>query len=375
MLLAQSNLTLRGGAELTILKIAEHYNPIIYTAEYDRNKTYKEFSEFDIRIISKGRFSSLMPYSRASQGLDYGLAFYNIRIREDYDIINAHLGPSHWIRNNNERVLWHCHTPLRDIYDLYDFRMSLRKPYKRPLYALGAKFVRRLDQKVVKKIEQIVTNGPNTLSRIKKYYNRDAFIVGSGVDSSLYRDDGDSKYFFYPSRFSPNKRQEYAIRAFQLFSRKMKGYRLILAGSLSSDPFYTSYYRRIVALSKKTGNIKILTDVPEKQLIDLYSRSTAVLYSPLNEDLGVVPLQAMASGKVIISVNEGGPKDTIKNGKTGFLVNSEAEMATRMLMVVNDSSLKERIGKAGRYEARKRFSWDAFLKRYDAAIKRMPKNA
>ncbi len=375
MLLAQSNLTLMGGAELTILKIAERYNPIIYTAEYNKAKTYKEFKDFDIRVISKGRFGGLLPYSRASQGLDYGLAFYNIKVREDYDIINAHLGPSHWIRNNNERVMWHCHTPLRDIYDLYQFRMSLRKPHNRPMYAVGAKIVRMIDQGVVKKIEQIVTNSPNTLSRIRKYYDRDAIVVGSGVDCSKYSDDGDGKYFFYPSRFSPNKRQDYVLRAFQIFSRNVKGYKLIMAGGLSSDPFYMNYYKSIVSLSKKIGNVEIFTDVPEKRLIELYSRSTAVLYSPINEDMGVVPLQAMASGKVIISVNEGGPRYTVTNRKTGFLVNNESEMASRMAEIVDNVSLREKIANAGLHEAKTKFSWDAFLKRYDASIKKTLKGA
>ena len=373
--MAQSNLTLMGGAELTILKIAEKYNPVIYTAEYNKNKTYKEFGEFDIRVISKGRLSGIMPYSRASQGLDYGLAFYNMKVKEDYDIINAHLGPSHWIRNNNDRVMWHCHTPLRDIYDLYQFRMSLQKPHNRPIYAIGAKFVRMIDQRVVKKIEGIVTNSPNTLSRIRKYYNRDATIVGSGVDCSAYSNEGDGKYFFYPSRFSPNKRQDYVLRAFKIFSRNVKGYKLIMAGGLSSDPFYMDYYKKIVDLSNKVGNVKIFTDVPEKRLIDLYSRSTAVLYSPINEDLGVVPLQAMASGKVIISVNEGGPKYTIENGKTGFLVNNENEMAARMAEIAKDASLREKIARNGFYEAKTKYSWEAFLKRYDASIKKTLKRA
>ena len=52
-------------------------------------------------------------------------------------MINAHMAPSHWVRNKNERTLWYCHTPLRDIYDLYHYRMSMRKPYMRPVYMAG----------------------------------------------------------------------------------------------------------------------------------------------------------------------------------------------------------------------------------------------
>lgn len=371
MILTQSNLTLMGGAERTILRIAQHYNSPIYTAEYDRNKTFPEYKEIDIRIIAKGTFSKVLPYSRATQGLDYGLSFYNYKIKEDYDVIGAHIGPSHWIRNRNERVLWHCHTPLRDIYDLYELRMSRRAPYKRPVYKLGAKFVRGLDQGVVKKIELIMANGNATSERIKRYYNRNALIIGTGVDCENFYNDGDGKFFFYPSRFSPNKRQEYAIEAFRLFRKKATGYKLVLCGSVSTDPEYSDYYKGIVRLAARVGDVKVLPGVPEEKARELFSRSTAVLYTPRDEDLGVVPLEAMASRKPSISVNEGGPKEVVKNNVTGFLVDSPEQMAAKMLDVVNNPSLAEKVAKKGFNEVRKNYSWKAFFKRYDRAIARM----
>ncbi len=371
MILTQSNLTLLGGAEFTILKIAQHYNPVIYTAEYNAKNTYPEFKEFDIRVISKGSFSRIIPYGRASQGLDYGLAFYNLKIKEHYDLINAHLGPSHWIRNKNERVIWHCHTPLRDIYDLYSFRMSKRPAHTRPFYMLGAKMVRSMDQQVVRRIEQIVTNSPITLARIRKYYNRNAIIVGTGVDYKEYENDGDGKYFFYPSRFSPNKRQEYAIEAFRLFKRKVKGYKLVLCGPVSTDQFYQDYHKKIVDLATSVGDVEVMPAISQRKLRQLYSRCTAVLFTPKDEDIGLVPLESMASGKPILAVNEAGPTVTVKNKVTGFLVNSVEELARRMAEVADDKPLAERLGKNGRKSAKDEWSWDAFFKRYDSVINRM----
>jgi len=371
MILTQSNLTLLGGAEFTILKIAQKYNPIIYTAEYDKNRTYPEFRDFDIRVISKNSFSKILRYGRMAQGLDYGLSFYNLKIREDYDIINAHLGPSHWIRNKNERVMWHCHTPLRDIYDLYEFRMSKRAAYKRPIYKLGAGFVRNMDQEVVKKIELVVTNSRITLARIRKYYNRNAIVVGTGVDCKNYENDGDGKYFFYPSRFSPNKRQDYAIKAFQLFKKRVKGYKLVLCGPVSNDPFYQDYYKSVERLAEKVGDVKLSQALPQKKVIDMYSKCTAVIFAAKDEDMGLVPLEGMASGKPVIAVNEAGPTISIKDKTTGFLVNSVEEMSKRMVQVATDHSLAEKLGKKGRQVAKEEWSWDAFFKRYDAAIKRV----
>ena len=369
--IAQSNLTLMGGAELVLLRIAQHYNPVIYTAEYDRKGTFPEFREFDIRLVSRGHISALLPYSRASQGIDYGLSFYNYRIREDYDVINAHLAPSHWIRNNNDRLLWYCHTPLRDIYDLYEYRMSMRKPYQRPLYRVGAHFVRGMDREVVSRIESIFANSSNTRSRILKYYNRDAAVLNGGVDFENYTDDGDGKYFLYPSRFSPNKRQEYALEAFRMFKKKVKGYSLVLCGGLSRDAFYYSYYKKIVDMATKVGSVRMLPNVSEGRLLRLYSRATAVLYSPVNEDYGLVPLQAMASRKPVISVNEGGPREVIKNGINGFLVDSPGGMAKRMLEVAGDAAVSGAMGRRGLETVRKKYSWRAFFRVFDKEVRRL----
>ena len=371
IVLAQSNLTLKGGAEFTVLKIAQHYNTPIYTAEYDIANTYPGFRELDVRTISRGGFSKVLPYGRISQGLDYGLSFYNYKLREDYDMINAHIGPSHWIRNNNERVMWHCHTPLRDVYDLYEFRMAMRSPATRPFYRFGTRIVRGMDQQVVKKIEMIVTNSDVTLGRIRKYYKRGAIVVWTGVNWREFKRDGDGKYFFYPSRYSPNKRQDYAIRAFQLFKKRVKGYKLILCGIVSSDPFYYNYYKYIKSLAAQVGDVTVLTNTPDRKLRDLYSSCTAVLFTAKNEDMGLVPLEGMASAKPVISVNEGGPTMSVVDKKTGFLVDDENAMARRMEALVDDKSLADRMGRKGLDAAKKDWSWEAFFSRYDAAIRRM----
>ena len=256
--MTQSNLTLKGGAERVLLKIAQHYDAKIYTAEYDKKNTFEGFGDVDVDVIGKQLISKLMPYGRASQGLNYCLSFYNFKIKEDYDVINAHMAPSHWIRNGNERVLWYVHTPLRDLYDLYKYRLSLRKIYQKPVYMLGAGVARAMDQGVVREIEGMIANSNNTRSRIIKYYNRtDAKVLGGGVDYKEYRNGGDGKYFLYVSRISPNKRQEYALEAFEMFKRKTKGYKLVLVGAVSKDRSYQEYYLKIRGLARKIGDVKI----------------------------------------------------------------------------------------------------------------------
>jgi glycosyltransferase involved in cell wall biosynthesis len=374
LVMAQSNLTLFGGGERVVLKIAQRYGAKIYTAEYNPRTTFPEFRDLDVEVVGSKSFAGALPYGRVMQGLNYGLSFFNYRIKDDYDVINAHMAPSHWIRNRNERVVWYCHTPLRDVYDLYKFRLSLKKAYQKPVYVLGAGAVRAMDRGVTKKIEYIFANSANTRSRVARYYGRDAEVLNGGVDYGLYRDGGDGKYFFYPSRMSPNKRQEYAIRAFEAFKRRRKGYRLVLAGPVSKDRQFSSYYQdKIVPLARRVGDVEILGGVSDRRYRNLLSRATAVLYPPIDEDYGLVPLEGMASGKPVIAVNEGGPRDTIINGRTGFLVNGESEMAERMLYVSEHDMSK--MGRSGMRRVRERYSWRSFFRVFDARIRKVAKRS
>jgi glycosyltransferase involved in cell wall biosynthesis len=223
---------------------------------------------------------------------------------------------------------------------------------------------------MVKRIPYILANSSNIKARISKYYRRDdAKVLNGGVDYKSYSNKGDQRYFLYPSRLSPNKRQEYAIEAFKIFSRKVKGYKLILCGPVSKDNFYYDYYRKIVSLMGNTGRIELITDASNRRLAELYSRCTAVLYPPINEDYGLVPLEAMASGKPVIAVNEGGPKETILQNKTGMLVNSPEEMASAMTKVARDGELAARLGKAGRKRVEKEYSWEKFFTEFNRYLK------
>ena len=65
--IAQSNLTLKGGGERVVLKIAQHYKAPIYVAEYDRANTFDEFRKLDVRLIPRRVFSRL-PYGQGIPG-------------------------------------------------------------------------------------------------------------------------------------------------------------------------------------------------------------------------------------------------------------------------------------------------------------------
>jgi glycosyltransferase involved in cell wall biosynthesis len=374
LILLQPYLNLRGGVERVILKVAQHYNASIYVLEYEKAATFPEFGDLDVQVIGRDvPLSARLPY-RASQGYRYGYNFYNMRVKEDYDVLNPHISPSEWIRHRNERVLWYCHTPPREVYDLYETRMQNRSYKQKLVYAALVGTYKLMARGITKNIEEIATNSENTNSRIRKYYGRTAKVIYPGVDTKDFHNAGDMKYFLYPSRIVVNKRQDYVINAFSQFAKKSKrgGYRLIIAGTLSKDPEHIKYFEKLKAMAKGL-NVQFRTNVDDVELKKLYSGSTAVLFAAINEDYGFIPVEAMASSKPVISVNEGGPRETVTSQKTGFLVGSPSEMAERMAELALDNGLAERMGRAGRRIAEKKYSWRAFFDRLDPLLKSVAK--
>jgi glycosyltransferase involved in cell wall biosynthesis len=375
LILLQPYLNLRGGVERVILKVAQHYGASIYVLEYDKSSTFSEFENLDVRLIGKHvPLSSKLPY-RASQGFRYGYNFYNMKIKEDYDVLNPHISPSEWISHNNERVLWYCHTTPREVYDLYETRMQNRSYKDKLIYAALVGTYKVIAKKVTKNIAEIATNSKTTRERIKRYYDRDATVINPGIECRDFSNEGDHGFFLYPSRIVVNKRQDYVINAFGQFVKRTKDkkHKLIIAGTLSNDPEHRKYFEKLKSMSKGL-NVVFDTNVDDKKLRSLYSRSTAVLFSAINEDYGFIPLEAMASAKPIISVNEGGPRETIVEGKTGFLANTPTEMAEKMALVAQDSKLAEDIGKAGRKQVEEKYSWDNFFRKLDPMLAKV-KNA
>ncbi len=368
LIIIQPYLNLRGGAERVMLKIAQHYDAKIYTLEYSPNTTFPEFKDTNIQIVGKKvPLSEMLPY-RASQGLRYGYNFYNMQIKEDYDVLNAHISPSEWIRHKNLRVLWYCHTPPREVYDLYESRMRNRSYRQKIIYSTMAKTYKFISNRVVKSIEEIATNSTNTQERIKKYYGKNSIVINPGIDFKDYWNEGDGKYFLCPSRLTPNKRQDYIIEAYKKFCAKSKRrYGLVLAGALSSDPEHQEYYKKLVQLARGL-DVKIQANLPEKDMKEMYANATAVLLAPQNEDFGIVYLEAMSSSKPVISVNEGEPRRLVHEGKTGFLVNSPQHMCDRMLELLADKPLIERMGKNARNDVETKYSWDKFFKKFDTVI-------
>jgi glycosyltransferase involved in cell wall biosynthesis len=104
-------------------------------------------------------------------------------------------------------------------------------------------------------------------------------------------------------------------------------------------------------------------DIPQfLQSIDVF-----VLPS-LSEGLPLSVLEAMAAGKPVIATNVGGVSEVVQDQRTGFVVppKDPETMANRILQVMADQAMAERLGRAGREKVERDFSLDTMTQQYEA---------
>jgi glycosyltransferase involved in cell wall biosynthesis len=95
-----------------------------------------------------------------------------------------------------------------------------------------------------------------------------------------------------------------------------------------------------------------------------------VVCSSYFESYGMVNVEAMASGKPVVSSNHGGPTETIAHGETGFLVppGNPAGLALHVIDLLRDTELRTRMGIAGRARAERLFSAQSTADRFMAVL-------
>lgn len=295
----------KGGMDRSTAILARGFNADIWTTLYIPDKTYPELKKMKI-------FHHPLTFRR--RGLMQTEAifkFRNINL-SNYDLIITsgdwakHVG----MRKENHPQLHFENTVVRPFYDLYDF-IRIRYPFlQRKAFETWVWFMRRLDQQAVQRIDRFACNSEIVRKRIKKYYNREADVVGVPIDVNRFKHRKAEDFFLSVQRIAPPKRVEIQLQAFQ----NLPGEKLVIVGAYDDQ----SYAERLRSIAPK--NVEFLGPVSDKKLVDLYSRCKAAIQTSVDEDFGQVPIEVMASGKPAIAVDEGGFRETIIQGKTGLLV-------------------------------------------------------
>ena len=96
----------------------------------------------------------------------------------------------------------------------------------------------------------------------------------------------------------------------------------------------------------------------------LQSRSAVVLQKPIREGFGLTVTEALWKGTPVIGGNVGGIRYQIEDGKNGYLVDSIEEAAERIVQLVGDEELRDKLGREARETVREQFLMTRLLEQY-----------
>lgn len=176
------------------------------------------------------------------------------------------------------------------------------------LRALARPMVDRLirwDRAAAQLPDAYIANSHVVAERVRRYYGRDADVVHPPVDLDRFSlGAGSGDYLFVASRLLPYKRVDRAIDA-----ARLAGVKLIVAGG---GPALESLRERA-----RGSTSTLLGYVDDARVNELMGNARAVIL-PGEEDYGLVPVEAAATGRPTIALRAGGACETVIDGQTGL---------------------------------------------------------
>ncbi len=217
-----------------------------------------------------------------------------------YDlVVSCESGPAKGVLTASQtRHVCYCHTPMRYLWDLYPAYLHewTHSALKRALIAPFANYLRLWDVSSAMRVDEFIANSENVQRRIWKAYRRSSEVVYPPVAVNDFYTAEPEDYYLIVSELVAYKRISDAVRCFTRSGRKLK----IVGGGPE--------YRQLRYTAGKT--VEFCGRVPDAELRELYAKCRAVIL-PGEEDFGIVPVEALASGKPVIALAKGGVLETV----------------------------------------------------------------
>jgi glycosyltransferase involved in cell wall biosynthesis len=269
--------------------------------------------------------------------------------------------PSFAIKHPNH-VCWFNHRQ-REYYDLWD---EWIKNETRRFKIIGLK--RRLERVIIHKLDSyllkknvplIYSQSKNIKGRLLKWGNIPTEVLYPPPlkNEECYCESYDN-YIFTISRLSKLKRLDLLITAFKYV--KNKDIKCYIAGK--GEDYHL--LNDLIEKNKLKDRVKLLGFLSDEDALKYYANSRAVFFGPLNEDYGLVSLEAMKSKKALITCEDsGGPTEFVIDGKTGFIAKADPlDIAQKIDIIADEEEKAKEMGYAA-YESVKDITWENTIKK------------
>ncbi|AOO81310.1 glycosyltransferase [Bosea vaviloviae] len=279
------------------------YVPDAVSAEIRRHKVTTSFIGRLPRAAKLyQRYLPLMP-----------LALEQLDLR-GYDlIISSESGPAKGIVPPPGAMhICYCHSPMRYIWNMFHEYRNRSGPITRFVMPVLAHYIRNWDSVSANRVDHFVANSETVAARLHRYYRRASTVIHPPVDVDAFEvlpNGFIEDYCLMVGELVGYKRPELAVEAFNRTGRRLV---VIGGGEMLAE------LRRIAK-----PNVTVLGPQPFSVLRYHYSRCRALIF-PGEEDFGIVPVEAMASGRPVIAFRRGGATETVIDGMSGVFFDEQS---------------------------------------------------
>lgn len=196
-----------------------------------------------------------------------------------------------------------CYSPMRYAWNAFHDYTREFGMIKKGLSSIVMSYLAMFDYAASARVDYFAAISETTRKRIKKYYRRDADVIYPPCDvDRFFPSERIDDYYLFAGRLVGYKMADLAVKVFNANKK-----RLLIVGKGPE-------MQRLKAMASK--NIEFLGWVSDDELSKVYANCRALIF-PGEEDFGIVPVEAQASGRPVIAYAKGGALETVIPNETG----------------------------------------------------------
>jgi len=290
----------------------------VFTAVYDEAGTEGRFADRTVHTSflqrlhpTAGTFRPLLPlYPHAVESFDL----------RGYDtVISSSSAWAHGVLVDPGAVhVSYCHNPFRYAWSEREATLRARNPLVRPVLRVLLSRWRQWDWIAAQRVDRYVTNSRMTAERVRRYLGRDSTVVHPPVEIDRFSPRAVGQHYVVLAELMAHKRLDIAIEAFSRL-----GLPLVVIGDGPDG-------RRLRRLAGRT--VTFTGRLSDAGVAALLASARALVVTAV-EEFGIAAVEALAAGRPVIALGEGGVRESVEPGVTGAFYerNDPAALAETVL--------------------------------------------
>lgn len=297
-------LSMRGGERVLERLLGLYPQADIFTHVYDRERISAKLRQANVKTSFIGR----LPFARRLY--QYYLPLMPMALEEfdlsGYDlVISSEAGPAKGVITGPDSLhLCYCHSPMRYLWDHYHQYKSEANIVARLAMPTMYHRLRQWDVSSSARVDRFAANSRFIQQRIRKVWRREAEVIHPPVETGIFTPsleiDG---HYLWVGQMVPYKRPDLAVDAFNA-----NGLPLLMVGTGGMAKALRARAR---------PNITFIDRLDFNALRRAYARARAFVMTA-EEDFGITPVEAMASGRPVVAYGRGGVLDSVVPDRTGI---------------------------------------------------------